>query len=311
VRVFLPAGVLLAFLLPWLLPGVARAQPTRIVLVHQIATDYLPVQVAAAHGLFARHGLEVTLQPLPNGGQVPGALVSGSAQIGTLTIVLLLQAAGQGLPLVCVAGAAETAPDVLTGAALLPAGSPIGDARGFVGRTVGVSARGSFLDVLFEDWLARHGADPAAVHYAEAPFPQLPDLLRAGRIDAALLAEPFASRVLRTQPGSRMIDMVADFPAGLMINGYAAERGWARDHAAAVAAFRVALGEAIAWIGANPDAARADLAAGLHMAPEVVAGMALPHFAPVVTPKQIADWAALLRRQGLLDHAPDTAALLD
>lgn len=303
-------AILLACLALCLGCGVPRAQPTQLVLVHQVATDYLPVQVAARHGMFARHGLEVTLKPLPNGGEVPAALVSGSAQIGTLTIVLLLQAAGQGLPLVCIAGAAETAPGILTGAALLPPDSPIHDAAGFRGRTVGVSARGSFLDVLFEDWLSRHGTDPHDVHYAEAPFPQLPDLLRAGRVDAALLAEPFAGRVLRTQPGSRMIDMVADFPPGLMINGYAADSTWVQAHRAAVAGFRAALAEAIAWISANPDEARADLAAGLHLNPDVMAGMRLPKFAPVLSPAQIEDWAALLRRQGLLDHAPDAAALL-
>ena len=303
-------AIMLACLLLGLAEAPARAQPTRILLVHQVATDYLPVLIAARQGLFARQGLDVVLQPLPNGGQVPGALVSGSAQLGTLTIVLMLQAVSQGLPLVAVASAAETAPGVLTGALVLPPGSPIHDATDFPGHTVGVSATGSFLHVLFVDWLKRHGADPTAVRYAEAPFPQLPDLLRARRVDAALLAEPFAGRALRAEAGTSQIDFMRDFPPGLMINGYAAERGWAQAHPQAVAAFRAVLNQAMDWAVANPDGARAELGAALHLAPDVVAGMDMPKFVSVLRPQDLEAWAGMLRQQGLLDHMPDAAALI-
>jgi len=285
------------------LPCVARAES--LVIGHQAATDYLPAYVAQQRGIFARHGIEATLQPVPNGGQIPAALVSGSVQVGTLTTVLLVQAASQGLPIGCIAGGSVLAPGVRVGAALICPGVALRNPGDFAGHVVGVSAIGSFLQMLFAQWLRDGGADPAGVRYVEAPFPQLGDVLKSGRVDAALLVEPFAARAEHSVPGATTLPYLDHFPPGTLINAYCVANDWARAHGATIAGFRAALDEAIAAIRADPDAARADIGTWLKLPPELVATLPIPAFDAHITAPQIAAWTAMAATQGLVDRRID------
>ena len=290
------------------LPGVAGAET--LIIGHQAATDYLPAYVAQQRGIFARHGIEATLQPVPNGGQVPAALVSGSIQIGTLTTVLLVQAASQGLPIGCIAGGSVLAPGVRVGAALIRPGVALRNPGDFAGHVVGVSAIGSFLQVLFVQWLRDGGADPASIRTIEAPFPQLGDVLKSGRIDAALLVEPFAARAEQSVPGATTLPYLDHFPPGTLINAYCVANDWARGHGAAIAGFRAALDEAITAIHADPASARADMGNWLKLPPAVAASLPIPAFDAHITAKQVAAWSTMAESQGVIDHGIDPASVL-
>ena len=290
----------IVLLLVLLVAAGARAED--LTIGTQAASDYLPAYVAQQRGMFARHGIAAKLIIVPNGGQVPAGLVSGSLQIGTLTTVLLLQAASQGIPVAAIAGGSVLVPGVRVGAAVTRPGVALAAPGDFAGHVVGISALGSFLHVLFAQWLEDGGADPAAVRYVEMPFPQLGDALKSGRIDAALLVEPFASRAL--QPGSfnAALPYLDHFPAGTLVNAWCVEPSWAAAHAEAIAGFRAAMAEAIEGIAADPAAARQDLGIWLKLSPEVAASLPMPRFALNLTDAQIDAWNAMAARQKLLDH---------
>src|SRR5580704_16492161 len=71
------------------------------------AVDFLPAFVARDEGFFAKHGLDATLQVLPNPSVVPPMLVSDSVQISYATPPNLLLADDGGLDLVAIAGGAR------------------------------------------------------------------------------------------------------------------------------------------------------------------------------------------------------------
>ena len=50
-------------------------------------------------------------------------------------------------------------------------------------------------------WLAEQNVDPSHVTFVEVPFPQMPDLLKAGQIDVAVTVDPFYHRILEQKIG--------------------------------------------------------------------------------------------------------------
>src|SRR5689334_15860669 len=88
------------------LPPAAFAQ-TKITLTHAFAADFIPAFVAKEKGIFAKHGLDVTLQPTANIGLVPAALMSNQIQVGAATPNNLLAAAEAGLDVVGICGSSR------------------------------------------------------------------------------------------------------------------------------------------------------------------------------------------------------------
>src|SRR3954465_14936121 len=95
---------ILPALLALSLPSLALAQGTKITVAHATASDFLPAFVAKEKGIFAKHGLDVTLQVYANIALTPAALMSNSIQIGPTTPTNVLLAAEAGLDVVGVLG---------------------------------------------------------------------------------------------------------------------------------------------------------------------------------------------------------------
>ena len=293
-------------LLLW--PGAAGAAET--VVFGGPAVDFLPVFVAVDDGIFARHGLDVTVQILPNGGLVPAALQSGSIQVGGVSTPILLQAAQGGLAIGVIAGATVAAGGDGVGSVLGRSGVALGAPADFLGKRVAVSSVGSFLHVLFRQWLADRGVDPDRVQFVETPFPRMGDLLRAEQVDAAAAVEPFASRIRAAGLAAEVAPILRDYPDDLLVNAYAVTADWFAAHRAAAAGFRAALAEAIGVIAADPARARAGFTRYLKLPPAAAAAQALSAYRVAVVPAQIALWQRIGLRQGMIERAGDPAGLI-
>src|SRR2546429_5788827 len=62
------------------------------------------------------------------------------------------------------------------------------------GKTIGVNAPGNILYLLAASALADHGLRVSGAHFAYYPLPKMAAMLKAGKITAAVLPEPFASQ---------------------------------------------------------------------------------------------------------------------
>jgi len=82
----------------------AQGHRTKITLGYTGVIDYLAAFVAADQGIFEKHGLDVTLQRMPNGASIPPGLLANSLQIGGITAPVLIQAKAGGFPMKVVAG---------------------------------------------------------------------------------------------------------------------------------------------------------------------------------------------------------------
>lgn len=280
--------------------GMARAQPTRLTLGFTPIVDDTPSFVAADQGFFARHGLDVTIQIVPGGGALPGALMSGSLQVVAVSMPLMLQSASQGVPIGCFATAAMASHRAQNGGAVVRSGLTLHGPGDFEGHVVGVSSVGSFYQVMFAQWLEDHGADPKRVRFVETPFPQQQDLLRAGQVDASLVPEPFASRIVKAGIGRLAFPYLNDFADGLITAAYCADRHWAAAHGTELRAFRAALEDARAFILANPASARDSMEHWLKLPASAANAVEIADHSVALGPDQLREWDRIGKRQALI-----------
>ena len=290
---FLLAAALAAFSQP------AFAQTKVIVGLTQF-NEVAPVMIAKEEGFFAKHGLDVTIQLIPLNSLMPAALQSDSIQIAGLTPPVLLQAVDGGLDLVVVAGGAVGSnTDTNFGVVARPEAG-IQNAADFIGKKVGVPGIGATLQVMFRKWLTVKGVDYNKVTFIETPFPQMPDMLRGGSVDAVVSANPFMGRIIEGKIGNLVTNMAPDMPAGMATFFYSSTRDWATKHPDAAKAFRQAAAEGVAFAGSNLDGTRADFGKYVKLPQPVLATIVFTGMNAEPTVPSLAVWIDTMNEQKML-----------
>jgi NitT/TauT family transport system substrate-binding protein len=119
-------------------------------------------------------------------------------------------------------------------------GSPIRTLAGLVGKTIGVNAPGNILYLLAASVLADHGLNVSQVRFAYYPLPEMAAMLKAGKIAAAVLPEPFASQAELSMGVTVLADLDVGATSAFPVQGCAVTRQWAALHPGTLTAFRAA-----------------------------------------------------------------------
>src|ERR1700754_4383184 len=82
--------------------GASAQEMTKMTVSYSTTADFSPAFIAKDEGIFAKHGLDVTLVNLATTSLGPPALQAGSVQIASISPPLLLLANDGGLDLVAV-----------------------------------------------------------------------------------------------------------------------------------------------------------------------------------------------------------------
>jgi NitT/TauT family transport system substrate-binding protein len=118
--------------------------------------------------------------------------------------------------------------------------SPIRTLAGLEGKVIGVNAPGNILYLLAASALADNGLSVSGVHFAYYPLPQMAAMLKAGKIAAAVLPEPFASQAEQSMGVTLLADLNQGATVAFPVQGCAVTRHWAAQHPTELAAFRAA-----------------------------------------------------------------------
>jgi NitT/TauT family transport system substrate-binding protein len=240
-----------------LAPPPADAQtPAKITVALGTAVDFLPAFVAKDTGIFAQHGLDVTLQIVPAPPVVPPMLVSGSVQIGYATAPNFLLADEGGLDLVAVLGAARLQKSNSKVSLVARTGLAIGKAEDLKGRKIGVPGFNSIFEMFLRKWFIIHNVPRDQVTLIETPLLTMGDLLRSAQIDAATAIEPIRGRIVASGAAQLSLDFFSEVNPDILGSFWMATRDWAGAHPAEVAAYRAAMADGLAYVLAHPDEAR-------------------------------------------------------
>jgi NitT/TauT family transport system substrate-binding protein len=221
------------------------------------AADSAGFFVALHEGLFTEHGLHVTFIPAVSSETVINAQAldepGDRVDISCGNYVSYIQAQenyDQGKRPSSV-GDAMVAADLdifAEGSVMEPGaqglyvmpGSRIRTLADLEGKTIGVNAPGNILYLLAASVLADHGLSASGTRFAYYPLPEMAAMLKAGKISAAVLPEPFASQAQLSMGVMLLADLDQGATVAFPVQGCAVTRQWAAMHPVTLAAFRAA-----------------------------------------------------------------------
>ncbi|MGC0773140.1 MAG: ABC transporter substrate-binding protein [Candidatus Acidiferrum sp.] len=232
------AGVLL------LTAAVAAQNPsTQKIKVLTLLGRPLAVAVAQSHGIFAKYGLEVETENLPNSGVLRGNLASGKGDIAYLAVdnaVAMVELAGADV--IIVMGGEGSQNELIA----QPEIKSIQDLRG---KTLIVDAPNTAYALQLKKILLFSGMQ-AGRDYTMLPFGATPQRLIAMRehkeYAGSMLGPP--TSILAKREGFVSLGSVPDLIGPYQAAGQFTLRKWAQEHRAALVSYLAAVIEGQRWL---------------------------------------------------------------
>jgi len=262
------------------------------------AVTWLPVRVAKDKGFFEKNGLDVSLSLIQNLSLLPGTL-GKQFDFAASTGPDLLKAVAGGLDVAAVAGQVYETKDNQTTQLVVMADSPIKSVADLKGKVIATPSIGAIIHVSVLHWLKTSGVDPNSVRAVEVPFPNMADQLRAGRIDAAEMIDPFA-RQMMASGGRTLGDPVLSVGDDVLFPFWIADRSWAEKNQDILKAWIISLEQALDFIKSNPAEARAILADYTKLPPPVVEKIPFPDYRFRLKRADLDVWVKVLQDLGQL-----------
>jgi NitT/TauT family transport system substrate-binding protein len=245
------------------------------------AADLVPIRLGASptdataggyygieQGFYKAVGLDATIQPNRNTGALAAAVTAGSLDAIAGSIVPIAAAFLGGFDLRAIApgqvydGGPPQAPMAVA------LGSKITSGAGLAGKTVAVNGLHDLTHLFALAWIDANGGDANAVKIVELPFPEMAPALADGRIDAALLVEPFASAAKGKV--TLLNDAMPAIAPRFFVTGWFAKLSWLDQNKPAAKKFVDATERANGWANANHDASAAVLGKYTPIPPDVI-----------------------------------------
>lgn len=269
---------------------------------------WLPAWVAKEKGFFSARGLDVTLSPAQNLSVLPGT-VGKQFDFAPSTAPDILKSVASGLDVVAVASEVfETEQNPTTHVIVRP-DSGIAGPKDLAGKLIATPTIGGVIHVSVLYWLKKNGVDPASVRAVEVPFPNMPDQLKAKRVDAVESVEPFAGALKaggNVSIGAPLLSVGKE----VLFPFWISQGEWARANVPTIKAWIAALEDAKAFIEKNPEEARKILAQYTKLPEAVVQSTPFPTYRFKITPEDIEVWAAALKEVGQLEKSVDKGKLV-
>lgn len=284
------------------------AGPTALRIAYVPATTVLPLHIAKAQGFFAQNNLDVTLTEAANISDIPATLGRQfDLALGTATD--LIRAGAAGVDVVQVAGNTNSTKANPFVKVIVKADSGITDVAGLKGKTVGTPTLSGVIHAAVKYEAKQKGVNPADIGGVEAPTPNLPDQLRAGRIDAVEALEPIASQLIKAGNVaiSQPFDSIGD---PLATNFWTAQGSWANKNRDVVARFVTSLKQGEAFISQNPTEARRILQEYTKLPEAVASTVPLPTYNFDIRAGDLDRWVTVLKDIGEFNGQVDTKKLV-
>jgi NitT/TauT family transport system substrate-binding protein len=289
--------------------GGSAAGPTDITVNIVPFTPNAVLFLGMEKGMFEKRGLNVELQRAASPVPVVASLVAEQADFGFVTTPVLINANREGTPIKCVAPVdGQISPDRDSSALVAPAGSGIDSLDDLSGKSVAVVQLASINLIGAKKLIDDAGA--TGTEYIAMPFPQMPQALADGRVDAAVITSPYletalaAGAVALAHPSSDL------FPTGT-VYCYAATAQFLEENTAVAQGFHDAMEEAILYAKDHEDEALATLVEHLDLTPEQAQAQIIPtNYVPEVNLDSIAAIQDVMAQQGAINSTVNPVDLV-
>lgn len=276
-------------------PAAAQSGALRVGVV---PTDtYLEANYANQAGIFQQSGLTLELTVLGNAGAVSAAVAGGAIDIGIGSVGQIAAARENGVPLYLIA------PGSLFNAQAPPAelrvalASTIRSARDLNGKTIGIDNLRGLPQISADTWMQKNGGDASTIKYLELPFPAMAAALQAGRVDAAVIAEPSLTAAKSTT--RFLANTLEAIAPSFFISVWFAAKPWLGANLGVAHRFATAIREAAVWANGHHAETAPMLEALTKVSPEVALTMNRAYFGTRLEPKLLDPVLLVAQRYGI------------
>jgi NitT/TauT family transport system substrate-binding protein len=290
------------------LPARSTPETPKVTVGMTSASVFLGAFVARDRGFFAKHGLDVTILPMQGTASI-SSVIANSIQFSGPTPSNFLQAVDNGLDLVVSAGAYGFPTPSKVGV-LVPPNSTVKGPKDLEGKKFGVPGLNALQHMLVRKWYRSQNADPAKTTFIELTFPQIPDALKSGQVEAASANEPFYERIIGLNVGRPIFDLSTLIPDGTIGAMYVSNREWTAKNPETIKAFRAGLTDAMEFIKKNPDEAKKSIGNYIKLPPEVIATLSIPNVVVEVKPASLGFWIDEMVAQRMINKKPPAEKLI-
>jgi NitT/TauT family transport system substrate-binding protein len=301
------AATILAFSFASTAPALALE---KISLGFTAVNGNAPDLIAKDQGFFTKHGLDVDITLVRGGNVLIPSLVANSMQIGTVGASTLLQAADGGIDLVALTNLSIFSPGMKDSGIVVRKDGSIKTVADLKGKRVGTSTIGGVSEIIFDKWLTLSHVDPKNVTMVEIAYAEMPDVIKAGNVDGVLIPDPFMSSILSAGTGTVLSYFYGEIGQAVPALVNASTRVWADAHPQEIAAFRAAVGDAVAFAKANPEKTKEIVGKAFGLKPEVAAKAAPAPVAANLTVGDLQWWLDTMNEQGRLRSKLDAGRLI-
>lgn len=277
-------------------------------------TDLAPLYIGIERGFFAAEKLRVRPRIARTGAVTVAAVLSGDAQFGWTNTTSAIIARSRGLKLKLVTrgprgGSRATESGGGGGYILVKRDGEVKSLRDLEDKTIAMPLLRSIATLTTSRALEKQGVDVSKVKFVEVPFPQAVPTLERGRVDAAFVAEPFATAAL--QEGYRSISrpLIETAPDYITAGFFTSEKYIAANKDV-VDRFARAVHRSFDYAATHPQAIRDVLPTYTEIPPMVAQKIALPDFSPYTDTSTIELTADLAKKYGYIKQKPDISELL-
>jgi NitT/TauT family transport system substrate-binding protein len=260
--------------------------------------------VAKQAGLFERNGLNVNLVQFRSGNEAIAAQRGGHVDIVLSIPGTAMTANERGFDLVLVAQnetAQNQPPDA--GAMIVLKDSGLNSVADLKGKRFALSNLRSQLQVAADVVLKKHGVDPAATTFLEVPFSSHPAALKSKQIDVAISLDPWTTQ-LRTSDYAKVLSWVyVESLPEQPIGAWYARAGLVKSNAEAVTRFARSVRDAIDYMNADADRAKANVAAYTGLKAAFLKDMPLNRWSYRIDPAKWQGVADMMHASGELQRA--------
>lgn len=259
-------------------------------------------------GFFASAGLNVEVTTMNNGAAILAAVAGGAVEIGEGNAGSIAAAFLRGIPLTVIAdGGLYDAKKPLT-LLCVARDSPIATPKDLNGKRIALNGLKQLGQAGMELWLDKNGGDSRSVGYVEMPFSAFAAALEAGRIDAALIAEPAL-----TLARDKVKIIAAPFDAVAPVFSYAAFaalRDWTAKNRTVAERFSAVIRRTAQWANDDPHAAETLFAKYMNISPALAYSMTPLRYATKLEPSNLQPVIDVMAKYGYLPSSLDAGKLI-
>lgn len=249
-------------------PASSGLEKTNLVVGAVPAETGAAMFIAQERGIFAKHGLHVTVKSITSTTTIVPDMLSGAVDIasGQIPTFIAAQAHGVG-SFHLLASGLTLGPGVNEILALKSSG--ITTPGQLKGKTLAVNAPTGDSALLTDVVLADAGVSPSKVTHKVIPFTDMGVALSQHEVDAVYCTEPTCTEIKAKYGAQVIADTDQGAAQGMLTAGYTATTAWMKKYPKTAAAFTASILEASKIADSNRADLSKALVASLHITPAV------------------------------------------